>query len=60
MKSSSYSMNSKRLFTEKYCLSPLHGVSMNGHKVWIFSFYCFSIDTFYAENMQFPDLGLLQ
>ena len=55
-------MNSKRLFTEKYCLSPLqkHGVSMNGHTVWIFSFYCFSIDTFYAENMQFPDLGLLQ
>ena len=62
MESSSYSMNSKRLFTEKYCLSPLqkHGVSMNGHTVWLFSFYRFSIDTFYAKNMQFPHLGLLQ
>jgi len=33
---------------------------MNGHTVWIFSFYRFYTDTFYSENMQFSDLGLLE
>ena len=62
MESSSYSINSKRLFTEKHCLRPLQkqGVLMNGHTVWIFSFYRFYTDTFYSENMQFSDLGLLE
>ena len=62
MESSSYSINSKRLFIEKHCFGPLQkrGVSMNSHTVWIFSFYRFYTDTFYSENMQFSDLGLLE
>ena len=38
---SSYSMDSKSLFTAKKCLRSIQkqGASMNGYTVWIFSFY---------------------